>query len=148
MTDYHHHVPGRLRVRRRGFRHEGLARRFVLRRLRALHGVRDVRLNPKAASVTVAYDAEQTDPDTILAFIDREFALKPSQAQAAAVSASPEAVSSGRAARRRARRRSTPRRDGPLGADPLIGQIGKMALSVLVNKGVSYSISSLLGART
>ncbi|MEQ8602104.1 MAG: hypothetical protein RIB45_02205 [Marivibrio sp.] len=135
MTDYHHHVPGRLRVRRAGFRHEGAARRFVLRRLRALHGVRDVRLNPKAASVTVAYDAEQTDAAHILAFIDREFALKPAPAGPGA--APVPAV-----------RRARPRRAPALGADPLIGQIGKMALSVLVNKGVSYSISSLLGARS
>jgi len=122
MTDYLHHVPGRLRVRSKALRCDSTARGGVLRRLRALEGVRTVRLNPKAASLTVYYDAETTDPERILQFLDGE-CLR-ATAEPAPGPDSPRA------------------RPGPLSAE-----IGRMALSVLVNKGVGYSLSSLLGAR-
>jgi hypothetical protein len=126
MTDYLHHVPGRLRVRSKALRCDSSARSGVLRRLRGLEGVRTVRLNAKAASLTVHYDVETTDPKHILEFLDAE-CLRANAPRAARAAAGP---------------RGPRARPGALTAE-----IGRMALSVLVNKGVSYSLSSLLGAR-
>lgn len=125
MTDYVHHVPGRLRVRSKVFRCDSASRASALRKLRAADGVRTVRLNPKAGSVTVCYDTAATGPKQILDFLAAECLAAPQPSVA---------VTSTR------ERPAKPA--GNLGAE-----IGRMALSVLVNKGVSYSLSSLLGAR-
>jgi len=125
MTDYLHHVPGRLRVRAKSLRCNSAARATTLRKLQAQDGIRSVRLNPKAGSVTVFYDVDVVNADKILAFLHAE-SLRATQAQAAPV----------RVARRPVRR-------GP----PLAAEIGRMALGVLVNKGVTFSLASLLGAR-
>lgn len=126
MTDYLHHVPGRLRVRSRALRCASAERNTTLRELRRLQGVRSLRWNPKAGSVTVFYDTGATDAQRILDFLEasclRVKAVEPVRVPAAAASA---------------------RRGGA----PLVGEIGRLALGVLVNKGVSYSLSSLLGAR-
>ncbi|NGP54459.1 HMA2 domain-containing protein [Thioalkalivibrio sp. XN8] len=130
MTDYLHHVPGRLRVRARSLRCDATARASTLRKLQAKEGIRSVKLNPKAGSVTVFYDVEATDAQQILDFMQSE-CLRASKAQAAAVR--PAAL---RAAPRPAR-----------AGNPLAAEIGRMALGVLVNKGVTFSLASLLGAR-
>jgi len=123
MTDYLHHVPGRLRVRSKALRCDSAARSAALRGLRALDGVRTVRLNAKAASVTVCYDVDATSPQLILDFIHAECRRSRSEegTQVMAKSSKPQGS--------------------------FTAEIGRMALSVLVSKGVSYSISSLLGAR-
>ena len=97
----------------------------MLRELRSLEGVRAVRLNAKAASVTVSYDIHETGSEQILEFLEAELM---------------------RLAPRRSRIGRTARKPATRG-NRLTAEIGKMALSVLVNKSVSYSISSLLGAR-
>lgn len=130
MTDYLHHVPGRLRVRARSLRCDAAARAATLRKLQAKEGIRSVRLNAKAGSVTIFYDVEATDAQQILDFMQAE-CLRASKAQAAPV----------RAAAARAMPR--PARAG----NPLAAEIGRMALGVLVNKGVTLSLASLLGAR-
>ena len=73
----------------------------------------------------MTYDTDLTDQDIILAFVEEECRR-----------AFP-------ARRVRARVNRTRQAETPV----LVSHIGKMALGVLVNKGVSYSISSLLGAR-
>jgi hypothetical protein len=123
MTDYMHHVPGRLRVRSRALRCTSPERNTTLRELRRLRGVRSLRLNPKAGSVTVFYDTGETDAQQILDFIDAS-CLRTRPAVPVRASSS-----------------------GEQNGAPLFGDIGRMALGVLVNKGVSYSLSSLLGAR-
>ena len=126
MTDCLHHVPGRLRVRSKALRCDSAVRGATLRKLRGLDGVRSVRLNPKAGSVTVYDDAEATGAQQILDFLGAECLraapLRPASLQPAA-----------------------PARTGQAGN--FTAEIGRMAFSVLVNKGVSYSLSSLLGAR-
>jgi len=129
MTDYLHHVPGRLRVRARSLRCNSAARATTLRKLQAQEGIRSVRLNPKAGSVTVFYDVEVTDAAKILDFMQAE-SLRATRAQAVPV----------HAASKRPRPASRP-------GNPLAAEIGRMALGVLVNKGVSFSLASLLGAR-
>ena len=94
----------------------------TLVKLQALEGVNSIRLNPKAGSVTVCYDVGVTDPHRILAFIHAD-----------CLGSHPATPS-----------RLKPKHEKPRG---LANEIGRMALSVLVNKGVSYSLSSLLGAR-
>jgi hypothetical protein len=126
MTEYLHHVPGRLRVRSKALRCDSAARGAALRRLRALEGVDSVRLNAKAASLTVYYDVEILDAERILDFLNAE-CLRAMPTQTARAAAMP----------------STPRPRH----NQLTGEIARIALSVLVNKGVSYSLSSLLGAR-
>ena len=128
MTEYLHHVPGRLRVRSKHFRTNSVSRGTVLRKLRALDGVGSVRLNDKAGSVTVCYDTEVTDQEAIIALLKSCDCLKTDTKH-----------------HRIESDKRTPRTSNP--GHGISAQIGKMALGVLVNKGVSYSISSLLGAR-
>jgi hypothetical protein len=97
----------------------------MLRKLQAKEGIRSVRLNPKAASVTIFYDVDVTDAPQILDFLHTE-CLRAKRSQAAPLPAA-----------------SRPLRSSP----PLAAEIGRMALSVLVNKGVTFSLASLLGAR-
>jgi copper chaperone CopZ len=118
MTNYLHHVPGRLRVRSKVFRCNSVSRNMALRKLRALDGVSTVRLNSKAGSVTVCYDTEKTGPKKILDLLNACECI-----QAAPV-----------ITQHRPKERN------------ITNEIGKMALGALVSKGVSYSISSLLGA--
>lgn len=125
MTDYLHHVPGRLRIRARSLRCNPADRAATLRKLQAREGVRSVRLNPKAGSITIFYDVEATDAAQILAFVHDE-CLRAARIQAAPLRTAPE-----------------PARP----SNPLTAEIGRMALGVLVNKGVTFSLASLLGAR-
>lgn len=125
MTDYLHHVPGRLRVRSKALRCDSAARGATLRKLRVLEGVRTVRLNAKAGSVTICYDADVTEPQHILDFLNTE-----------CLRAAPSPMT----------KPAVPRRASRPDAG-LTALIGKMALNVLVSKGVNYSLSSLLGAR-
>lgn len=128
MTEYLHHVPGRLRLRARLFRHASPERSRLLRELRMREGVRDVRLNEKAASVTVFYDAAMTDADDLMAFIGEHCAVSASAITKPSVRRVAKPASAATSA-------------------PLVSEIGRMALSVIVSKGVNYSLSSLLGAR-
>ena len=129
MTEYLHHVPGRLRLRARLFRRASPERSRLLRELRALDGVRDVRLNEKAASVTIFYDASMADADDIMSFIGEHCAVTASSVTQPSVArvAKPAAAATA--------------------TTPLVSEIGRVALSVIVSKGVNYSLSSLLGAR-
>lgn len=118
MGNYLHHVPGRLRVRCRSLRCDPTSCGSMLRRLRTMNGVTSVRLNPTAASLTVHYDPQATGPEPILEFLGHR-GLQPAAPQPPRTPASPG----------------------------ITGEIGRIALSVLVNKGVTYSLSSVLGAR-
>jgi len=125
MNEYLHHVPGRVRVRARLFRSESLERTQALRRLRAISGVRDLRLNEKAGSVTVFYDTSEITGETLLETLRRE-------CPQATIPAEPVA-----------RPTTLPRTY----QRPIAAEIGKVALNMLVSKGVSYSLSTLLRTR-
>ena len=133
MTDYLHHVPGRLRLRARALYGDSGATRSLMRELRGLEGVRDVRLNRRAGSVTVHYDVSKTDGNRILDFINRHECLSGGVSSDTAPvafrkSGANTAVKTGR-------------------GEKISHMLGKMALNVLVSRGVNYSISSLLGGR-
>jgi hypothetical protein len=121
MNEYLHHVPGRMRIRTRVFRSESQERSQALRRLRAIPGVRSLRLNEKAASVTLYYDTAAISAPELLQTLRREC---------------PQATVPVVAPKTQRPPRMTSR--------PIAAEIGKMALGVLVNKGVSYSLASLL----
>lgn len=125
MNEYLHHVPGRMRIRARLFRSESLERTQALRRLRAIAGIRDLRLNEKAGSVTVYYNTSEITGETLLETLRRECP----QATLPAKSAAPQP------ALPKAYQR------------PIAAEIGKVALNMLVSRGVSYSLSTLLRTR-
>ena len=121
MTQYFHHVPGRLRARAGIFLCDTEHRRNLLRKLRETNGVRSVCLNSKAGSVTVHYDVEKTTRDSLLRILDF---------QRAEVHAVPSVC-----------------KHSPLNGG-LVGMVGKMAFNMLVSKGINYSLSTLLRAST
>ena len=56
MSQYIHHVPGRLRVRSSAFRCPSAKAEKARAQLLGTAGVRQVTLNPRAGSITVHYD--------------------------------------------------------------------------------------------
>lgn len=56
MSQYIHQVPGRIRVRSNAFRCRSRRARAAEGRLRTMKGVRRVRVNPHAGSITIHYD--------------------------------------------------------------------------------------------
>lgn len=124
MTEYLHHVPGRLRLRSRILRSDSPARRRLLRELGASEGIRNVRLNAKAASVTVIYDKELISVDAILEQLRAYDGWARLDRRPPATPAHGDAV-----------------------ARQLPAMVGKAALNLLVNKGVSASLATLLGTR-
>lgn len=125
MNEYLHHVPGRMRIRARLFRSESLERTPALRRLRAISGISDLRLNEKPGSVTVYCDTGEITGEALLETLQRD-------CPQATVPAEP-------AARQPALPRTYQR--------PIAAEIGKVALNMLASKGVSYSLSALLRTR-
>jgi hypothetical protein len=121
MNEYLHHVPGRMRIRAQMFLSESRERSHALRRLWGIAGVRSLRLNEKAGSVTLYYDTGIVSGEALLNTLRRE-----------CPHATVPAVAPGT------------RRPPRMTTRPIAAEIGKMALGVLVNKGVSYSLASLL----
>ncbi len=119
MNEYVHHIPGRLRVRSKALRGAHGNHTSVLQRLRDIHGVQSVRLNHKAACVTVCYDPQQTCANCIFETL-------------------------GHADKPRAAEKPKRKPSGNRGQFDIASQVGKMALNVLVSKGVNYSLSALL----
>ncbi len=58
MSQYIHHVPGRLRVRSKAFRCYGERAANAQAKLMALDGVKAVQINQRASSIVVQYDPE------------------------------------------------------------------------------------------
>lgn len=131
MTDYLHHVPGRLRIRSKVFRCDTASRNMALRKLQALEGVSRVRLNQKAGSVTISYDTDVTGAEDIVGFLDNCECMKPANAVAAT---------------RRAQR-TTAKKSSKAKEWDITREVGKIAFNVLVSRGVSYSLTSVLGIR-
>lgn len=130
MTEYLHHIPGRLRIRSKVFRCQTPSRGSALRKLRAMDGVTGVRLNEKAGSVTVSYDTELTGPQHIMGLLKRCECMKPSKAPA-------------KSTRHKSRRKQATADSG----FDFTREVSKIAFNVVVSRGVSYSLGALLGAR-
>lgn len=71
MSHYIHQVPGRIRVRSRAFRCSPDRARAAERRLTAMDGVQNVRVNPRAGSITVHYDTEVLRQSDLLATLEQ-----------------------------------------------------------------------------
>ncbi|MCG8425905.1 MAG: heavy-metal-associated domain-containing protein [Chromatiales bacterium] len=132
MTGYLHHVPGRLRARSQAFLRNTVQRKNTLRQLQALDGVRSVRLNAKAGSVTIVYEAEATDVQQIFDLLAK---VDSCQAEPVYFSKQKRETTSG----------SDSTSSSLMAAIP--SMVGKVALNILVTRGVNYSLSSLLGPR-
>lgn len=59
MSQYIHHVPGRIRVRSKAFRCHGERARTAQAQLMAMDGIREVQINQRASSIVVQYDPER-----------------------------------------------------------------------------------------
>jgi hypothetical protein len=70
MSQYIHHVPGRIRVRSRAFRCRSAKARAARSRLLALTGVQQVRVNPHAGSITVHYDPDLLKQSDLLGVLE------------------------------------------------------------------------------
>jgi hypothetical protein len=142
MAEYLHHVPGRLRVRSRVLRSDSPARRAALRELGRNPGIHSVRLNAKAGSVTVVYDRNTLNMDSIVEHLKAyDCWAVPARATGPGPAAAPRTAAVG------------PGAPSAVGAaastdlQVLPAMVGKAALTLLVNKGVSASLSSLLRTR-
>lgn len=142
MVDYLHHVDGRLRIRARPLRTESAVRRRILRALREQAGVEDVRLNARAGSVTVFYDSAAIEPEALLRTVREAQPETPVQPPRLDVPRSSAPRPGGARGPADARRFAA-----ALITAPLTAEVARMALGVVVNKGVSYSLGRLLGAR-
>jgi copper chaperone CopZ len=70
MSHYIHHVPGRLRVRFKAFRHP-LKTQTIAKQLETLTGVQEVRINPHANSITVHYNPAHITQTDLLALLEK-----------------------------------------------------------------------------
>ncbi len=70
MSQYIHHVPGRIRVRSRALRCRGEKAQAAERSLAAMTGVESVRINPRAGSITVHYDIDVLRRTDLLAALE------------------------------------------------------------------------------
>jgi copper chaperone CopZ len=66
MTQYVHHVPGRLRVRSIAVKHDPAQALAVKGRIGGLPGVQAVQVRPVTGSITVTYDATSTSVHAIM----------------------------------------------------------------------------------
>jgi copper chaperone CopZ len=71
VSQYIHHTPGRIRVRSRAFRCRGPAALDAERQLQAMDGVRGVRVNARAGSITVHYDPERLGRGELLTALEQ-----------------------------------------------------------------------------
>lgn len=142
MAEYLHHVPGRLRVRSRVFRTDSPGRRAALRELGRNPGIHSVRLNAKAGSVTVVYDRNTLNMDSIVEHLKAyDCWAVPASPTASARPAPPQAAAAGPGIPTAVSTAASS------ALQVLPAMVGKAALTLLVNKGVSASLSSLLRTR-
>lgn len=71
MSQYIHHVPGRIRVRSKAFRCRSEKAQAAERQLKAMAGVRQVRMNLHAGSITVHYDTAVLHQSDLLAALEQ-----------------------------------------------------------------------------
>ncbi|KAA6185805.1 heavy-metal-associated domain-containing protein [Thiohalocapsa marina] len=117
MSQYIHHVPGRIRVRSKAFRCQNDKALLARSQLLALEGVRNVEINTRAASILVQYDPERLSRPELFAALEEVGCI--------------DAVRHDRASSPTAK----------------IGEtFGKTLVGVVVQKAVEQSARSLVGA--
>ena len=127
-----HHIPGRLRLKVPGLARAADGGAALRAHLAALHGVREVAVNPRADSVTVVYDVSSLDPSAILGRMAMRaiapLPAPPRRASRAAAAGPGSTVISASAAR-------------------LGGLFGKALVDAMLARGVERSVRLLVGGR-
>lgn len=77
MSQYIHHIPGRIRVRSKAFRCQGERARNAQAQLMGMDGVRDVQINPRASSIVVQYDPERLSRVELFATLEELGCMAP-----------------------------------------------------------------------
>jgi hypothetical protein len=70
MSQYIHHVPGRIRVRSKAFQCFGARADTARARLMAMDGIRQVEINQRASSLIVQYDPERVSRAALFATLE------------------------------------------------------------------------------
>ncbi len=70
MSQYIHHVPGRLRIRSKAFQCYGERADSARERLMAMEGIRSVEVNARAASLIVQYDPARVSRALLFATLE------------------------------------------------------------------------------
>lgn len=130
MVDYYHHVPGRLRIRSKTFRFNEEARRKSLHQVRAMPGVTGCRMNHKAGSIIVQYEQDVVNVDQIIRNLHFPEVIK-----------SPAVDTQGASVAQKSSQKDVTKEW------KLPKEVGKIAFNVLVSKGVTASLNTLLKAR-
>lgn len=130
MTEYIHSVPGRLRIRSSLLRSGSGHRGELLRNLRRLSGVDDLRLNHKSGSVVICYQPAQVTVEQIIAAFEQHKCVTHTVTRKAQTTTRSAAGSVN---------------ISPVPWQMLTRQVGKVAVNMLISRGVSYSLTSLLG---
>jgi len=117
---YLHHVPGRVRIKSVCFRRPTCKIEELLEALQAREGVKAVSHNPRAASLTITYAPEKDQLEQLMALIGVYDCL-------------PESGT-------RTVNNVREREKSSLGTT-----VGRVAAGVLLKRGVSYSLDSLIG---
>jgi copper chaperone CopZ len=77
MSQYIHHIPGRIRVRSKAFRCQGERAQVAQAQLMAMDGVRDVQINPRASSIVVQYDPDRMSRAELFATLEELGCMAP-----------------------------------------------------------------------
>ncbi len=78
MSQYIHHVPGRIRVRSKAFQCRSEKALAAEKLLKELTGVRSFRVNPHAGSIIVHYDTAELKQSDLLAILEQVGCLEAS----------------------------------------------------------------------
>jgi allophanate hydrolase subunit 1 len=70
MSQYIHHIPGRIRIRSRSFQCYGARAEAARERLLAMPGIRTVEIRPRAASLIVQYDPQRVTRAELFATLE------------------------------------------------------------------------------
>ena len=77
MSQYIHHIPGRIRIRSKAFNCQGARAEAARERLLAMEGIRHVEIRPRAASLIVQYDPDRVTRATLFATLEELGCLSP-----------------------------------------------------------------------
>ncbi|TVQ88438.1 MAG: cation transporter [Chromatiaceae bacterium] len=116
MSQYIHHIPGRIRVRSNAFRCSAHRSEAAREHLLSMDGVEAVQINPRAGSITVNYDPARLTHPELLGTLERLGCM------------------------------GTVRRTTNNGARRAGELFGKALVTAMVQKAVEHSARSLVGA--
>jgi copper chaperone CopZ len=123
MSDYIHHVPGRMRIKSPFIKRNEAGAKAVLRLLQAMDGIVSAEANPVTGSVIINYDKNGLDPAVVLTALRAH----------GYIDAAGTVASDGSSAVHRA-------------ASKVGEALGKAVFGALVDKAIERSAMALVGA--